>query len=112
MFSFFPVGNIKFIDITIKQEAFMMNARQLKKPLIVAGAASLTGAGLLAYKPYREKIVQYSKKVKNKLIPLKSRKTDLPLEKAGNPDPEDIQDNNMVSEGAQYSVEYYNKKMQ
>jgi len=110
MFSFFPAGNITFI--TIKQEAFIMNARQLKKPLIVAGAASLTGAGLLAYKPYREKIVSYSKKVKNKLVPLKFRKTDLPIEKAGNPDPEDIQDNNMVSEGAQYSVDYYNKKMQ
>ncbi|CAG9621673.1 hypothetical protein [Sutcliffiella rhizosphaerae] len=89
-----------------------MNTRQLKKPLMIAGVASLTGAGLLAYKPYREKITFFSKKLKNKLVPLKYRKTNLPIEKAGNPDPEDIQDNNMVSEGAQYSVEYYNKKMQ
>ncbi|WP_339146120.1 MULTISPECIES: hypothetical protein [unclassified Sutcliffiella] len=89
-----------------------MNTRQLKKPLLIAGAASLTSAGLLAYKPYREKVVQYSKRIKNKVIPLKYRNTSLPIEKAGNPDPEDIQDNKMVSEGAQYSVDYYNKKMQ
>lgn len=31
------------------------------------------------------------------------------LTKAGNPDPEDIGDNNMVNEGAMYSVHYYNK---
>jgi len=33
------------------------------------------------------------------------------LVKAGNPDPEDIGDNNMVNEGAMYSVHYYNKNM-
>jgi hypothetical protein len=88
-----------------------MNARPLK-PLIIAGAVGLTGAGLLAYKPNREKMVSYSKKFKNKIVPLKYRKTDLPIEKAGNPDPKDIEDNKMVDEGAVYSVDYYNKKMQ
>ncbi|QFT89172.1 hypothetical protein FIU87_10985 [Bacillus sp. THAF10] len=89
-----------------------MNTRQMKKPLLIAGVASLTGAGLLAYKPYREKLSAFTKKAKYKLIPMKYRSTDLPIEKAGNPDPQDIEDNSMVSEGAQYSVDYYNKKMQ
>ncbi|MFC3885703.1 hypothetical protein ACFOU2_20395 [Bacillus songklensis] len=35
-----------------------------------------------------------------------------PIEKAGHPDPHDIGDNNMVSEGALYSVKYYNKEIQ
>lgn len=35
-----------------------------------------------------------------------------PETKAGNPDPYDIQDNNMVSEGAQTSVHYYNQEVQ
>ncbi|OMP66938.1 hypothetical protein BTO28_09870 [Domibacillus epiphyticus] len=35
-----------------------------------------------------------------------------PIHKAGNPHPEDIADNKMVNEGAQYAVNYYNKKEQ
>lgn len=33
----------------------------------------------------------------------------LPVEKGGHPDPHDLEDNNMVSEGAMYSVKYYNE---
>jgi hypothetical protein len=32
------------------------------------------------------------------------------LDKAGHPHPHDIDDNNMVSEGAMYSVNYYNER--
>jgi hypothetical protein len=88
----------------------MMNARPLKSYLLVG--AGLTSVGLLAYKPNRHKLLTLTKKIKNKMIPLKYRNTNLPLEKAGNPDPQDLEDNNMVSEGAMYSVKYYNKKMQ
>ncbi|MGG0736774.1 hypothetical protein [Niallia taxi] len=41
---------------------------------------------------------------------LHSKKDESPIMKAGNPDPQDIGDNNMVSEGAMYSVNYYNKQ--
>ena len=32
------------------------------------------------------------------------------MHKAGHPHPEDIDDNKMVEEGAQFAVDYYNKK--
>ncbi|MCQ6282751.1 hypothetical protein [Bacillus sp. EB600] len=35
-----------------------------------------------------------------------------PIKKGGVPHPHDIEDNNMVSEGALYSVKFYNEKMQ
>lgn len=35
-----------------------------------------------------------------------------PVQKAGNPHPDDIADNKMVEEGAQFAVDYYNKKEQ
>lgn len=35
-----------------------------------------------------------------------------PETKAGNPDPYDVPDNEMVSEGAQTSVHYYNQEVQ
>jgi hypothetical protein len=34
------------------------------------------------------------------------------MTKAGHPDPLDVEDNKMVDEGAQYSVNYYNKEKQ
>ncbi|MCA1058646.1 hypothetical protein LCL96_06845 [Rossellomorea aquimaris] len=42
----------------------------------------------------------------------KRKKEDLPLEKGGNPDPSNIEDNSMVSEGAMTSVQYYNEQKQ
>ncbi|MFY4775420.1 hypothetical protein [Metabacillus sp. RGM 3146] len=33
-----------------------------------------------------------------------------PIEKAGNPDPHDIEDNKMVDEGSQYAVQYHDDK--
>ncbi|WP_046181004.1 hypothetical protein [Domibacillus tundrae] len=35
-----------------------------------------------------------------------------PVHKAGNPHPDDTADNKMVEEGAQFAVDYYNKKEQ
>lgn len=37
-------------------------------------------------------------------------KEDFPIEKAGNPDPHDIEDNKMVDEGSQYAVQYHDEK--
>jgi len=34
------------------------------------------------------------------------------MQKAGHPDPHDIEDARMVGEGAQYSVDYYNREEQ
>ncbi|MGW8262695.1 hypothetical protein ACWHAR_22210, partial [Bacillus sp. LR--39] len=33
-----------------------------------------------------------------------------PVDKAGHPDPQDIEDNKMVSEGSMYPVQYYDEK--
>ncbi|PLR80039.1 hypothetical protein CVD25_15840 [Bacillus canaveralius] len=67
----------------------------------------------LALKPNSNKIEFYSTKLRKKFMPGKQLPNSLPpLEKAGHPDPEDIEDNKMVSEGAMYSVNYYNEVKQ
>ncbi|WP_223699873.1 hypothetical protein [Sutcliffiella deserti] len=88
----------------------MMNTSPLKSAVIVG--AGITSVSLLASKSNRKKLMNFTTKMKNKVVPLKYRNTDLPIEKGGNPHPEDLEDNKMVSEGAQYSVEYYDKKIQ
>ncbi|MDA7028557.1 hypothetical protein PJ311_18630 [Bacillus sp. CLL-7-23] len=40
---------------------------------------------------------------------MKAKKS-LPIHKAGNPSPEDIEDNKMVSEGSTYPVQYYDQQ--
>ncbi|MBM7619281.1 hypothetical protein JOC95_001130 [Bacillus tianshenii] len=87
-----------------------MNKSPLKSYLLVG--AGLTGVGLIAYNPSRNKLVSFTKGLKSRIGSFNLKKSNLPIEKAGNPDPEDIEDNKMVSEGAMYSVDYYNKKVQ
>ena len=50
-----------------------------------------------------KRMIRPSSYVKNK---------SLPIEKGGNPHPYDLEDNKMVSEGAMYSVNFYNEKLQ
>jgi hypothetical protein len=51
--------------------------------------------------------------LKRKVIPnIYAKSEQLPIEKAGNPHPKDLPDNDMVSEGAQYAVQFYNEKIQ
>lgn len=71
------------------------------------GAAALW----MAMKPEnKEKLTNMATKVKEKIMP---SKTDVvPVQKAGNPDPMDVEDNKMVSEGAMYGVNYYNENLQ
>lgn len=63
----------------------------------------------LALKPDNQYIELVS--LKNKLVPLKKKKR-LPIEKGGYPDPLDVEDNKMVSEGSMYSVNYFNETQQ
>ncbi|XBO86429.1 hypothetical protein AAGG52_01535 [Bacillus licheniformis] len=60
----------------------------------------------------RQKLKSYLQSVKEK-IPYFSEKHNVdsfPVEKAGNPSPQDIEDNKMVSEGSMYPVQYYDEK--
>ncbi|WP_445489908.1 hypothetical protein [Niallia sp. 03133] len=68
---------------------------------------ALVGAGISSLFLFSKKGKELMYGIKNILS--SSSNHDL-LKKAGNPDPADIGDNNMVSEGAMYSVSYYNKK--
>ncbi len=59
----------------------------------------------------QEKIYELAQKVP--FVKMEQDK-EVPVEKGGHPDPYDLADNNMVAEGAQTSVQYYNdtKNMQ
>lgn len=69
----------------------------------------------LSSKENRYKAMEMVEKVKHKAMDLWGNTSnpdpDL-LEKAGRPHPHDLEDAKMVGEGAQYSVEYYNKQVQ
>ena len=75
----------------------------------------LTSAGVSALlwlypKENREKVKETLRQWKQKQSSSETvKKLDaFPIEKAGHPDPYDLEDNNMVSEGAMYAVQYYN----
>ena len=89
-----------------------MKGKPIKSIIAVGVGVGATSIGILSSKKARTKVANYTTFIRNKLLPIKYKKTSFPLKKAGNPHPEDIADNNMVSEGAMYSVKYYNKKMQ
>ncbi|KKI94148.1 hypothetical protein WQ54_01015 [Bacillus sp. SA1-12] len=64
-------------------------------------------------KPNRIKLENTFRDLKRKVKPSAIDKSNsLPVEKGGHPDPQDIEDNKMVSEGAMYSVKFYNEKKQ
>ncbi len=76
--------------------------------MLGVGAAALW----MAMKPEnKEKITQMATQVKEKIMPSKDEDV-IPVQKAGNPDPLDVEDNKMVSEGAMYGVNYYNENLQ
>ncbi|MFT8319681.1 MAG: hypothetical protein ABF649_02115 [Bacillus sp. (in: firmicutes)] len=68
---------------------------------------ALVGAGIGSLFIFSTKGKELMQLIKNTFL---SADKEHLLNKAGNPDPEDIGDNNMVNEGAMYSVSYYNKK--
>lgn len=68
---------------------------------------AIVGAGVGSFFLFTHKGKDMLNRFKNKFN--STQKEDL-LSKAGNPAPDDIGDNNMVNEGAMYSVHYYNKQ--
>ncbi|WP_046176125.1 hypothetical protein [Domibacillus indicus] len=77
----------------------------------------LAGAGAAAWwlskEENRKKFDGWMAQAKNKLNGTEqSGDKEFPVHKAGNPHPKDIEDNKMVEEGAQFAVDYYNKKEQ
>ncbi|MGD6818862.1 hypothetical protein [Metabacillus sp. 84] len=89
--------------------------------LIISGVAlSTAGVAATVYlkdKSRRAKLSYGVKQAQGKVVSMFSKdknKEDekFPVDKAGNPDPQDVEDNKMVSEGAQYSVQYYNDSKQ
>ncbi|MGM0876374.1 MAG: hypothetical protein ACQEWV_16775 [Bacillota bacterium] len=64
-------------------------------------------------KPNRIKLENVLREWKRKVKPSVFDKSEsFPVEKGGHPHPHDLEDNNMVSEGAMYSVKFYNEKKQ
>ncbi|KAB2331883.1 hypothetical protein [Bacillus mesophilum] len=86
-----------------------MNSRPLNSYLLAG--VGITSVLLLANKANRNKVQTVTVKFKN-MIKDRFSNENLPLKKAGHPDPQDIEDNKMVSEGAMYSVTYYNENEQ
>jgi hypothetical protein len=80
--------------------------------IAVAGLGTFA-AMWLSSEPNKIKAKNSLKEWKRKIKPSPfDRSKNLPIKKAGHPHPHDIADNNMVSEGALYSVKFYNEKMQ
>jgi hypothetical protein len=85
----------------------MKNTR-LVRSYVFAGV----GIGTLVWftlKTDNSKIQNFYSSIKNRFIQPSDMRV---INKAGNPDPHDIDDNKMVSEGAMYAVNYYNEKQQ
>ncbi|MCM3573715.1 hypothetical protein M3172_11015 [Mesobacillus subterraneus] len=84
-----------------------MQTKTKNAVMLGAGAAALW----MAMKPENKaKLTEMATQVKEKIMPSKTNV--VPVQKAGNPDPLDVEDNKMVSEGAMYGVNYYNENLQ
>jgi hypothetical protein len=82
------------------------------KSLLVVGMGA-SAATWLSSKPNRLKVENILSDWKRKVFPSPIVKSDaFPVEKGGNPHPLDEEDNNMVSEGAIYSVKFFNENVQ
>jgi hypothetical protein len=76
--------------------------------MLGVGAAALW----MAMKPENKtKLTNMATQMKDKIMTSEKAKV-IPVQKAGNPDPLDLEDNKMVSEGAMYGVNYYNENVQ
>jgi hypothetical protein len=84
---------------------------KVNKTLLVGATVTAGSLGwLLSSKENRNHLHNMKEGLMTKIK--KRRSEDLPVEKGGNPDPQNIEDNSMVSEGAMTSVQYYNEKKQ
>ncbi|PLT31405.1 hypothetical protein [Peribacillus deserti] len=85
-----------------------------KQNVLVPALAAGVAAYFLMDKEKRVKFKLKAQDMNSKIRGMlsKSQNHSLPVEKAGLPDPHDIEDNKMVDEGSQYGVHYYNKTIQ
>ncbi|MCP3031060.1 hypothetical protein LF817_06850 [Halobacillus sp. A1] len=70
----------------------------------VGAATSGVAAYLLKDETKRQQVVDKAKSIQGKF----SKKEDMPIEEAGNPELADSENAKMVSEGSQFGVQYYN----
>ncbi|SER94023.1 hypothetical protein SAMN05518684_105206 [Salipaludibacillus aurantiacus] len=84
--------------------------RWLTSTLLATAIAA--GSYYLGKDQNREKLTHNFNRVKSKLKKETKEEHDPYLtEKVGHSDPQDVEDNSMVNEGAMYSVNYYNEKL-
>ncbi len=87
--------------------------RVLSRRALMTIGIGASAAMWLSNKPNRIKAKSFLRDWKRKVKPtVYSKSKNLPIEKGGNPNPYDTEDNNMVDEGAMYSVQFYNEKIQ
>ncbi|TMW71500.1 hypothetical protein [Alteribacter natronophilus] len=88
-----------------------MLANKLITSTLVATAVA-AGSYYLGKEENREKLYHQFKRLQSKVKNETNEDHNEYLnEKVGHSDPDDIQDNSMVDEGAMYSVNYYNENM-
>lgn len=90
-----------------------MKKQALSKRKVVLSGVALSTIGVTSYllkdEKRKEKLSYGIQRIKNKTKIFLSKK-DPVLEKAGHPDPYDIEDNSMVAEGSMYAVNYFDQK--
>ena len=87
--------------------------RVLSTSSLLAVGVGASAVLWLRNKPNRVKMETFLRDWKRKILPTVYQKSEqLPIDKGGHPHPHDIADNKMVDEGAMYSVQFYNEKMQ
>ncbi|MBS4206496.1 hypothetical protein [Bacillus sp. FJAT-50079] len=84
--------------------------------LFLLGVAGIVGAKYFSNQENRDKAIDMYESMKGKVRNIwgddQQSVHEQMMEKAGNPDPYDVEDSKMVDEGAMYSVDYYNKEAQ
>src|SRR4051794_6112415 len=110
------IGQIE-LELLFYQCPNLKEGMMMKRVLSI-GSLMTVGIGAsiamwLSNKPNRSKAKYFLGEWKRKVTPTPySKSAKRVIEKGGNPHPQDLEDNNMVSEGAMYSVDFYNEKMQ
>ena len=95
----------------LKEDIMMKRVLSIGSLMTIGIGASV--AMWLSNKPNRSKAKNFPGEWKRKVKPtIFGKSGKFPIEKGGNSHPHDIEDNNMVSEGAMYSVKFYNEKIQ
>ncbi len=90
-----------------------MKKQPFTRNKVVLSGFALSTIGVASYllknQKRKAKIDYGMQRIKNKAKILFSQRAPV-MEKAGHPDPYDIEDNKMVAEGSMYSVAYFNDK--